>query len=182
MSDLHFGTNGDEEAWNDTKSFLRDYIRPSVVLICGDIVDSPSVRNFERALRFLESLPEDLRIPYFVCSGNHDRFSHGNAFHRLLSDLRPGIRKTLLKVSTVTSGIMTLVSVVILMLPSLFNVAADWQPLALKSGVVFLISALGFLLFPWYLGKLAKERKALFETYHQDAKIQIELRWLRYLL
>jgi 3',5'-cyclic AMP phosphodiesterase CpdA len=69
LSDLHFGSPNDLEVWGLTVQCLLE-IKPDLPLLAGDLVDTPLERLYEQVKSRLDSL----RIPYYVCAGNHDRF------------------------------------------------------------------------------------------------------------
>jgi len=73
LSDLHFGSANYSEVWALTAQFLTE-VKPELLLITGDLVDTPRKALYEEVKASLDSL----RIPYFVCAGNHDRFYMGN--------------------------------------------------------------------------------------------------------
>jgi len=75
LSDLHFGSPNYQEVWSLTKEFLRE-IKPDLLLVTGDLVDSPKKKWYQEAKKSLD----ELDILYFVCAGNHDRFYRGNQF------------------------------------------------------------------------------------------------------
>lgn len=78
LSDLHFDVkNNDKEHSQVWKSLKRhiSIIKPELILVTGDIVDTPSKENFSKAKNSLDSLG----VQYFVCAGNHDRHRKGIA-------------------------------------------------------------------------------------------------------
>ena len=77
ISDLHFGAEDQNIVWSSLKKFLNEEIKPDLVLITGDIVDSPDKELFKQACTELKHLA----APYRVCAGNHDRWPYGNAFN-----------------------------------------------------------------------------------------------------
>ena len=81
LSDLHFGENEHEKVWDEVVRFINDDLRPHLILITGDIVNTPDPALFRRAKVELDRLrtrskPE---FRYRVCPGNHDRFKLGNS-------------------------------------------------------------------------------------------------------
>lgn len=74
ISDLHFGSAGQPPCWNDLVDFLKGEIDPKLILVTGDIVDSPGHGLYDQARESLDRLG----IPYYVCAGNHDRHFKGN--------------------------------------------------------------------------------------------------------
>jgi 3',5'-cyclic AMP phosphodiesterase CpdA len=77
LSDLHFGSSFYREVWSLTAQHLLD-IEPDLLLVTGDLVDSPRKKLYEEVKESLDSL----RIPYYVCAGNHDSYFHGLQFPR----------------------------------------------------------------------------------------------------
>jgi 3',5'-cyclic AMP phosphodiesterase CpdA len=87
ISDLHFDrANTNLETWRLLSRRLTD-VQPELLLVTGDIVNSPDDQSYEKAHDALETLCRDIGgaarpIPYFVCPGNHDRHDLGNAAPR----------------------------------------------------------------------------------------------------
>ena len=79
ISDLHFGSANQLDSWKLLDKCLRNTINPDLILATGDIVETPSSKNYESARTALDSLGK----PYRVCAGNHDRHSKGNRFWRI---------------------------------------------------------------------------------------------------
>ena len=79
ISDLHFGSKNQTKPWDSVRQFLGE-IRPELVLVTGDVADSPKRKFFEAAKRSLDAIGAPR---YFVCPGNHDRHAKGNKFGRL---------------------------------------------------------------------------------------------------
>mgnify|MGYP002151118648 CR=1 FL=1 len=86
LSDLHFDAKKKQydKVWNSLVIYLSTKLKPDLVLITGDIVDTPNRENFEKASKELKHLNQllggNINIPkYLVCAGNHDRHIHGNA-------------------------------------------------------------------------------------------------------
>lgn len=97
LSDLHFGCDDQQSVWESLKCYLIA-LKPELVLVTGDIVDSPSKKAFEVAAAQLR-----LAAPgranhqgFYVCPGNHDRYWRGNAFGKFAKGLTGiiGRRKT----------------------------------------------------------------------------------------
>jgi predicted MPP superfamily phosphohydrolase len=76
FSDLHFGAHNQEHVFQEITPFIRDQVRPDLVLVTGDVVDSPARKSFEEAKQALSAATRS--VPIFVCPGNHDRFRKGN--------------------------------------------------------------------------------------------------------
>jgi UDP-2,3-diacylglucosamine pyrophosphatase LpxH len=74
ISDLHFGTANQTHCWDTLVTFLRNTVQPALILVTGDIVDTPDRGLYEQAKKALDNL----RVPYYVCPGNHDRHFRGN--------------------------------------------------------------------------------------------------------
>ncbi len=72
LSDLHFGLGGQLNVW---KVLCAEVIKhnPKLILITGDIVDSPNQDGFKEAKHCID----ELKINYYVCPGNHDRYPSG---------------------------------------------------------------------------------------------------------
>jgi predicted MPP superfamily phosphohydrolase len=56
LSDLHFGAGGYEAAWNSLADHICDEIKPEMVLITGDLVDTPTKKNFDNVGSALANL------------------------------------------------------------------------------------------------------------------------------
>lgn len=83
ISDLHFGAKGQNKIWNLLKQHLQTQLKPDLVLVTGDIVDTPDLALFLDAKSELDSLCAGIHgkpapVAYFVCAGNHDRYPYGN--------------------------------------------------------------------------------------------------------
>ena len=82
LSDLHFGygkSKHAERAWSLLEEILRE-VKPSLLLISGDLVDTPKRKYFDDAIQKLQALD----VPYYACLGNHDWHRNGNRLdHRL---------------------------------------------------------------------------------------------------
>ncbi len=72
LSDLHFGVGGDKDVWKLLGQILQE-VRPELLLVSGDLADTPSQTLFEAARDGLDGF----KVPYRVCLGNHDRFIKG---------------------------------------------------------------------------------------------------------
>ena len=83
ISDLHFGAPGQTKTWDALSEQLQQITRPDMVLVTGDIADSPRSDLFGEAKEALDTLCRGIDgksgVEYFVCPGNHDRFPKGNA-------------------------------------------------------------------------------------------------------
>ena len=87
ISDLHFGSkNGarDSGPWPVLRDFLTKKVQPHLLLFTGDIVDTPNERLYKEAYNEIERLAQDLKAPYYVCPGNHDRHLKGNVVRRFI--------------------------------------------------------------------------------------------------
>lgn len=78
LSDLHIGMKGASGVWKTLSNHLIQKIKPKLVLITGDIADSPEKLLFEKAGEFFEAL-KTAGIECLVCAGNHDRHVQGIA-------------------------------------------------------------------------------------------------------
>jgi len=78
LSDLHFGLPGQRDIWDSLAAWLRQTLRPDLMLVTGDIVDSPKKDLFHDAKDALDNTG----IRYYVCAGNHDTYKKGNALGR----------------------------------------------------------------------------------------------------
>jgi len=81
LSDLHIGLEGASKIFDNIKTRLRE-LSPDLILITGDIVDTPSKKNADYAFDELKELNNIART--FIVLGNHDRWIKGNAFLRKL--------------------------------------------------------------------------------------------------
>ena len=71
FADIHFGV--EDEAALATLEATIDRLEPDVVVVSGDITQTGSEEEFERAARWLEGLPG----PRVICPGNHDTPMYG---------------------------------------------------------------------------------------------------------
>jgi 3',5'-cyclic AMP phosphodiesterase CpdA len=78
LSDPHFGSDNADPVWEHVHDFLIDTLRPKLLLVTGDLVDTPNEEFYHHARRELDILKDALRVDYFVCAGNHDRHRLGN--------------------------------------------------------------------------------------------------------
>lgn len=94
LSDLHFVRNKTDTSWtvwSSVKQYMLDELKPQLVLISGDLADTPSRKVYsllgaeldklEEALARIHGGPQQRRI--WLCAGNHDRHFYGNAIARL---------------------------------------------------------------------------------------------------
>ena len=85
ISDLHFGAKGYKEVIGSLAQHLRLRVRPHLLLVTGDLVDTPRKALITEVYEWLETLNQGLgwepgQLPrYLVCPGNHDRHKRGNA-------------------------------------------------------------------------------------------------------
>lgn len=80
ISDLHFGSRKQSGPWESLGQFLRKEIKPELVLVTGDLADSPKRKLFQAAKKSLDAIGAPR---YLVCPGNHDRHTKGNNLGRL---------------------------------------------------------------------------------------------------
>jgi predicted phosphodiesterase len=80
LSDLHLDEkNTHDTNWRLVETVLRDVIKPGLVCVTGDLVDTPTPNNFKEARKLLENLTQQMgKCKVRVCAGNHDRFLLGN--------------------------------------------------------------------------------------------------------
>jgi 3',5'-cyclic AMP phosphodiesterase CpdA len=76
ISDLHLGSPKSEDVWRSVSAFLQDAgkLKPDLILVTGDLVHTPNKNLYNKAKDHLDNL----RIPYLICAGNHDRHGLGN--------------------------------------------------------------------------------------------------------
>jgi predicted MPP superfamily phosphohydrolase len=78
LSDLHFGAHEKFDAWDSLADHLATVEQPKLILVTGDIVDSPKKSWFSLAKQRLDDLAKRVDAKYFVCPGNHDTYWRGN--------------------------------------------------------------------------------------------------------
>ena len=83
ISDLHFGASGQNQTWTELSRHLREDVHPDLLLVTGDIVDTPSRDCCAAAKDALEQLCQGIQgkdkpVNYYLCPGNHDRFPKGS--------------------------------------------------------------------------------------------------------
>ena len=86
ISDLHFGTNSqnDKESTRYCDDYVRTFIdklkeskelQPNYVIVSGDIANASVDMEYEKAIKFLNTVVKELDIPkknVLICMGNHD--------------------------------------------------------------------------------------------------------------
>jgi len=74
LSDLHTGRGFETNRWNELLSLLGSEICPKVVIVSGDLVNSPTRGEFERATRCIDQLRQKCQpdTEFIVVPGNHD--------------------------------------------------------------------------------------------------------------
>lgn len=73
ISDLHFGFRFDQDAWNDfCQKAKTEELRPHLLLITGDLVNSPTFWRLHKARREVNKLKTELNCEVLVVPGNHD--------------------------------------------------------------------------------------------------------------
>jgi predicted MPP superfamily phosphohydrolase len=77
LSDLHFGVSAQLDIWTSLAKYLDSSIRPQLILITGDIVNTVNGKLYAQAKGELNKLITT--HGYLVCPGNHDRHIYGNA-------------------------------------------------------------------------------------------------------
>jgi predicted phosphodiesterase len=85
LSDLHFGMKGQREIWKSLRTYLCDTLKPDLVLVTGDIVDTPRTVLYKEAAEELDRF-RNKNTKCYVCPGNHDRHKQGNT----VAGLSPG--------------------------------------------------------------------------------------------
>ncbi|MDO9236472.1 MAG: metallophosphoesterase [Aquabacterium sp.] len=78
LSDLHFGADGQMAVWKSLKDYLSQDV-PDLIVVTGDIVDSPTKENFKLAREQFDQFQSRHPRKFLVCPGNHDRHWRGNA-------------------------------------------------------------------------------------------------------
>ena len=79
LSDLHFGADFDPELWQYVVGQLQQDLSPvDLILISGDVVDSPSFFGLGMARQEIRKLERDLKCGVIVIAGNHDMGLLGN--------------------------------------------------------------------------------------------------------
>ena len=71
LSDLHFGTGFDNDAWKNVRNKAKE-ITPNLVIVTGDLVNSPWRWRMKWAKKELTLLRDSLGCDVVVCPGNHD--------------------------------------------------------------------------------------------------------------
>jgi 3',5'-cyclic AMP phosphodiesterase CpdA len=98
VSDLHFGSKGQRPVWDSLKGYLTGTVKPDLMLVTGDIVDSPNEKAFkEAAAELKQAAPACANHQgFYVCPGNHDRYWRGNSLGKFMKAAagKLGSRKT----------------------------------------------------------------------------------------
>lgn len=81
LSDLHFGLDGQRHVWKALCAEVKRH-KPKLILITGDIVDSPNQDRFKEAKQCID----ELKINYYVCPGNHDRYWKGVSMKEVVNN------------------------------------------------------------------------------------------------
>lgn len=79
LSDLHFGSEGHAAVWDSLRTYVNERLKPDLIVVTGDIVDSPSEEAFQAARVAIGTLQAKHQLQFLVCPGNHDRHWRGNA-------------------------------------------------------------------------------------------------------
>src|SRR5437879_5176943 len=78
ISDLHFGGAFDAALWSYVKSLVAQ-VGPQLIVVSGDVVDSPQALRLLLAKKELQQLKQDSGADkLFVIPGNHDITALGN--------------------------------------------------------------------------------------------------------
>ncbi len=83
ISDLHFGFTDQQPVWGSFVNFINgdDERKPSLILVTGDLADTPSKKLYAAAATGLGGIQLRNGSPdysFLVCPGNHDRHPKGN--------------------------------------------------------------------------------------------------------
>ncbi|MCF7967022.1 MAG: metallophosphoesterase [Methylobacter tundripaludum] len=78
LSDLHFGTQFNSGHWEYVEGLLLSTYKPDIVVVTGDLVDTPSFFSLVLAKKQLDELKENLGCPVISIPGNHDIGILGN--------------------------------------------------------------------------------------------------------
>jgi predicted phosphodiesterase len=155
LSDLHFGTSKYLEVWDLTEQFLRKS-KPDLLLITGDLVDTPTEPLYTEVKKTLDALD----IDYFVCPGNHDRYHRGNR---------------------VPNRAIVVVMLVLILCVVIVASALSWILKSLPVGIlgISLAVALGWLakiLLQLGVNKRLLEDKSIYEVFKDNLLPQGELK------
>ncbi len=77
LSDLHIGLKQAEDRLEKVYEAI-EYLKPDVILLTGDIIDSPTDKNAKLAAKVVGNLEKKCQNRVFLVYGNHDRFLKGN--------------------------------------------------------------------------------------------------------
>ena len=74
LSDLHAGRGFESNRWSDLLDLLDETIRPQVVIVSGDMVNSPTRSDFKQATNRINELREKCgsHTRFIFLPGNHD--------------------------------------------------------------------------------------------------------------
>ncbi len=87
LSDLHFGGAFDAELWDYVKAVVKEE-KPRLIVVTGDLVETPSPLLLLQAKRELKALTAEIPAArLLVIPGNHDIAVKGNLFAPYLSRL-----------------------------------------------------------------------------------------------
>lgn len=75
ISDLHFGMKYQQPIWSSLATYLKNTLKPELILATGDLVDLPRKKYLQEAVNAIKCLG----IRCLVCPGNHDRHWFGNS-------------------------------------------------------------------------------------------------------
>lgn len=78
LSDLHFGGTFDCALWDSIVEQLTIHIKPDLILVTGDVVNSPSLFGLALARNQLLKLGAAANCPVYAIAGNHDVGILGN--------------------------------------------------------------------------------------------------------
>ncbi len=78
LSDLHFGASFDCALWDSIVEQLTVHIKPDLILVTGDVVNSPSLFGLALARNQLHKLGIAAKCRVYTIAGNHDVGILGN--------------------------------------------------------------------------------------------------------
>lgn len=77
LSDLHFGKTFDADLWKYVQDVLAEH-QPELLVITGDVVDTPSLFQMGLVLQELRDVVKKLQCNFLLIPGNHDVAIFGN--------------------------------------------------------------------------------------------------------
>jgi len=119
ISDLHFGRSFNKDSWTDLVNIAKTLL-PNIVIVTGDLVDSPNRWSLKRAADALTRFEEDVKCKLIVVPGNHDTRFVG-----------------LLPIKWINPWILAALTILFLTVYCLNPLAHFWPVIWLVSGVFF---------------------------------------------